>query len=301
MFWVIPSSWQSSFMNFDMNWGSQLLMILDGSSNLGKICLRNSSTTPLALMVSLQGIAISIFVQLWSVIVKIKLNPSVLGSFTIKSMAIVWNRSVLWCSVISTRGAFFGWVLILFLWHSLGHSDWAEATNSILIPALLFDLSQGGGHMWVDHDKLGWSCISPCCLLSPLCTSLSTILCFLSWDHVYQPIDVSLHLAVGVLQCRILFLDGWRVVLVEPLCLDCHFLLDRSLVTWITYWLFHSPSLVYVWVWSCILIGLPLLKLFFNWSFGVPSNIGGWHDLCGQLPCGGIPLRRVSSVARLIL
>ena len=50
-------------MNFDMNLGSRLLMILDGSLNLGKICLRNSSATPLVLIVSLQGIAISILVQ----------------------------------------------------------------------------------------------------------------------------------------------------------------------------------------------------------------------------------------------
>ena len=64
MFWVIPNSQQSSFMNFDMNLGSQLLMIFDGSPNWGNICLRNSSATPSALIVSLQGIVISILVQL---------------------------------------------------------------------------------------------------------------------------------------------------------------------------------------------------------------------------------------------
>ena len=93
MFWVIPIRWHSSFMNFDMNLGSLLLMIFDGSPNLGKICLKNSLATPPAVMVSLQGIAISIFVQSWSMIVRIELNPADSGSFTIKSIAIVWKGS----------------------------------------------------------------------------------------------------------------------------------------------------------------------------------------------------------------
>ena len=59
-------------MNFDMNLGSLSLMILDGSPNLGKICHKNSSATPSAIIVSLQGIVISIFVQSWSVIVKME-------------------------------------------------------------------------------------------------------------------------------------------------------------------------------------------------------------------------------------
>ena len=118
MFWVIPSSRQSSFMNFDMNLGSRLLMILDGRPNRGKICLRNSSATPSALIVSLQGIAISILVQSWSVIVKIESKPSNSGSFTIKSIAIVWNGRASCFRVIGDKGAFFGWVLALFLWQS---------------------------------------------------------------------------------------------------------------------------------------------------------------------------------------
>ena len=91
-------------------------MIFDGSPNLGKICLRNSSATPLVLIISLQGIVISILVQSWSVIVKIESNPSDLGSFTVKSMAIVWNGSASVVGVIGIRGAFLGWVLTLFLW-----------------------------------------------------------------------------------------------------------------------------------------------------------------------------------------
>ena len=56
-FWVIPIRWHSSFINFDMNLGSLSLMILDGNPNLGKICRKNSSATPSAIIVSLQGIA----------------------------------------------------------------------------------------------------------------------------------------------------------------------------------------------------------------------------------------------------
>ena len=80
-------------MNFDTNLGSLLLMILDGSPNLGKICCKNRSATPSAIIVSLQGITISIFVQSWSVIVKIELYPADSGSFTIKSIDIIWNGS----------------------------------------------------------------------------------------------------------------------------------------------------------------------------------------------------------------
>ena len=80
-------------MNFDTNLGSLLLMILDGSPNLGKICRKNRSATPSAIIVSLQGITISIFVQSWSVIVKIELYPANSGSFTIKSIDIIWNGS----------------------------------------------------------------------------------------------------------------------------------------------------------------------------------------------------------------
>ena len=89
MFWVIPIRQHSSFMNFDTNLGSLSLIIFEGSPNLGKICRKNSSATPSAVMVSLQGIAISIFVQSWSVIVRIESNPADPSSFTIKSMAMV--------------------------------------------------------------------------------------------------------------------------------------------------------------------------------------------------------------------
>ena len=48
----------SSFMNFDMNLGSLSLIIFEGSPNWGKICRRNSSATPSAVMVSLQGVMV---------------------------------------------------------------------------------------------------------------------------------------------------------------------------------------------------------------------------------------------------
>ena len=83
----------SSFMNFDTNLGSLSLIIFEGSPNRGKICRRNSSATPSTVIVSLQGIAISIFVQSWSVMVRMESNPADSGNFTIKSMAIVWKGS----------------------------------------------------------------------------------------------------------------------------------------------------------------------------------------------------------------
>ena len=93
-------------MNFDTNLGSLSLIIFEGSPNRGKICRRNSSATPSAVMVSLQGMAISIFVQSWSVIVRMESNPADSGSFTMKSIAIVWNGSAPVVGVIGNRGAF---------------------------------------------------------------------------------------------------------------------------------------------------------------------------------------------------
>ena len=114
MFWVIPIRRHSSFINFDTNLGSLSLMILDGNPNLGKICRKNSSATPSAVIVSLQGIAISIFVQSWSVIVKMESYPADSGSFTIKSIDIVWNGKASAVGMMGFRGAFLGWVFVLF-------------------------------------------------------------------------------------------------------------------------------------------------------------------------------------------
>ena len=104
-------------MNLDTNLGSLSLIIFEGSPNRGKICRRNSSATPSAIMVSLQGIAISILVQSWSVIVRMELNPADSGNFTIKSIAIVWNGSAPVVGVMGDKGAFRGCVFTLFCWH----------------------------------------------------------------------------------------------------------------------------------------------------------------------------------------
>ena len=93
-------------MNFDTNLGSLSLMILDGSPNLGNICRKKSSATPSAVIVSLQGIAISIFVQSWSVMVRMESYPADSGNFTMKSIDIVWNGKAPIVGVIGFRGAF---------------------------------------------------------------------------------------------------------------------------------------------------------------------------------------------------
>ena len=96
----------SSFMNFNMNLGSLSLIIFEGSLNRGKICCRNSSATPSVVMVSLQGIVISIFVQSWSMMVRMELNPANSGNFMIKSMAIVWKGSASVNGVMGDKAAF---------------------------------------------------------------------------------------------------------------------------------------------------------------------------------------------------
>ena len=93
-------------MNFDTNLGSLSLIIFEGSPNQGKICRRNSSATPSAVIVSLQGIMISILVQSWSVIVRMESKPADSGSFTIKSIAMVWKGSAPVIGVMGNKGAF---------------------------------------------------------------------------------------------------------------------------------------------------------------------------------------------------
>ena len=101
-------------MNFDTNLGSLSLIILEGNPNLGNICGKNSLATPSAVIVSLQGIVISIFVQSWSVMVKIESYPADSGSFMMKSMDMVWNGKAPIVGVIRFRGVFWGWVFALF-------------------------------------------------------------------------------------------------------------------------------------------------------------------------------------------
>ena len=101
-------------MNFDMNLGSLSLMILDGIPNRGKICRKNSSATPSATIISLHGIVISIFVQSWSMMVRMESYPANSGSFTIKSIDMVWNGSASVSGVIGDSSAFCRCVFTLF-------------------------------------------------------------------------------------------------------------------------------------------------------------------------------------------
>src|ERR1700761_8938166 len=93
MFCLIPSILHSSRVNRDAKRGSLSLMILDGSPYEGKVCLAYSAAVSSALMSSLQGMNCTILVQSWSVIVRIESYPWDIGSFVMKSSAIVSNGS----------------------------------------------------------------------------------------------------------------------------------------------------------------------------------------------------------------
>ena len=73
-----------------------------------------SSTTPSAVIVSLQGIKMAALLQSWSVMVRIVSYPWDLGNLTMKSMAITSNGSASVLVVIGTRRGFWWCVLILF-------------------------------------------------------------------------------------------------------------------------------------------------------------------------------------------
>jgi len=71
-----------------------------------------SFATPAVSMVSLQGIKIAALEQSWSVIVSIVLNPSDLGSLTIKLREMVWNGNAFGSGVIGYRAGLLEFVLI---------------------------------------------------------------------------------------------------------------------------------------------------------------------------------------------
>ena len=68
-------------------------------------------------MVSLQGRNIAAFMQSWSVIVKIVSCSLDSGSFTMKSIAIVWKGRASGSAVIGFRGGQFGFVFVFVIWH----------------------------------------------------------------------------------------------------------------------------------------------------------------------------------------
>ena len=76
-----------------------------------------SWATPSESMVSLQGRKIAALVQLWSVIIKIVSCPLDSGSFTMKSIAMVWKGRVSGSAVIRFRGGWFGFGFVLVIWH----------------------------------------------------------------------------------------------------------------------------------------------------------------------------------------
>ena len=97
MFCEIPSSRHSSLVNLALNLGSRSLMMCDGSPNQLNTCSRYNQAVPSAVISSLQGINTDAFVQSWSVMVRRESYPWDLGSFVMKSNAIISNGSASGC------------------------------------------------------------------------------------------------------------------------------------------------------------------------------------------------------------
>ena len=93
MFCLMPSILHSSFVNCEAKQRSLSLMILEGSPCEGNMCLAYNAAVSSALISSLQGMKCVIFVQSWSVLMRMALKPCDSESFVMKSSAIVLKGS----------------------------------------------------------------------------------------------------------------------------------------------------------------------------------------------------------------
>lgn len=113
MFCSIFISLHNSRVNFDVNQGSQLLMILLGSPKLVTTCLRYNAAVSSALISSLHGMNITAFVQLWSVTVRIESYPCERGNLVMKSIATVLNGIASGFGYMGLKATFVGQLLTL--------------------------------------------------------------------------------------------------------------------------------------------------------------------------------------------
>ena len=102
-------------INLKANFGFLSLMNFDGSPNCGNMCWMINPAVSSAVILSLHGINIAAFVQLWSVTVSIESYPCEIGSLVIKSSATVSNSIASCMGKVGDSGALVGCVLILFL------------------------------------------------------------------------------------------------------------------------------------------------------------------------------------------
>ena len=170
MFCWICRSQHSSVMKWETNYGSWLLMILQGMLNHGTKCCRYNTATPSPVMFVVHGINFVAFEQLWSIIVSTALKPFNLGRSMIKSIAIIWKGPEWGSGMIGCRGVFWCIMHGLFSWQ-VAHLQMYSSTNSFIpLPSYIWL------RRWVVLEMLGcsmsgWSWYSfkiLCCALSSL-------------------------------------------------------------------------------------------------------------------------------------
>src|SRR5580693_2031753 len=89
MFCWIPNVLQSSRVNFDVNRGSQLLMIFVGRPYLANTCLAYRAAVSSPDISSTHGMKMVAFEQSWSVTVSMESYPCNTGNLVMKSTATV--------------------------------------------------------------------------------------------------------------------------------------------------------------------------------------------------------------------
>ena len=113
IFCWIPSTLQSSLVNFDANRGSLSLMIFEGSPKQAKTCLAYRMAVSSPDISSTHGMKTVAFEQSWSVTVSIESYPCDTRSFVMKSIATVSKGIDSGFTSIGWRGARVGHVLTL--------------------------------------------------------------------------------------------------------------------------------------------------------------------------------------------
>jgi hypothetical protein len=120
MFCSICNWAHSSLLNLDVKWGSWSKMILWGIPKCGNMWVAYSVAMPSESMSFLQGWNFAALVQLWSIMVRIKLYPFEGGRSTIRSHVMVSKGCAFGLMVIGYIGIL-GFVVFDFVsWH-FGH------------------------------------------------------------------------------------------------------------------------------------------------------------------------------------
>src|SRR5579863_2744714 len=114
----MPSFFVSAMPKWDVNHGSQSLIILVGRPNHWYTCSRYSWVIPGPVIVVLHGGKTAALEHLWSIMVRIASMPHQGGKPVMRSIAMCWKGLVPALVRMRYKGVHFLCVRILLCWHT---------------------------------------------------------------------------------------------------------------------------------------------------------------------------------------